>query len=294
MGDDAAIVKVSDDLATVSHLDVITPITDDPYLQGKIAACNAASDVYSKGAIDVISALVILGVPSDMPKEILTDLMRGFRDLCHLVGAPITGGHTMQSEMPFMGGSITAVQKLNSIVYNSGAKPGDTLVLTKLLGMGPIMAIACARGEKKEKALQALGPTRLGEAVDRAAAQMITPNKGAAQAMVEARANASTDITGFGLLGHAEMMAKASGVRMRIKKIPIISGALGIAAITGHNLTLGTVPETSGGLLVSIARERTNELLERLKSHGVNGIEVGYVEEGPGVALLDSAQVVEM
>ncbi len=294
MGDDAAIVKVSEDLAAVAHLDVITPITDDPYVQGKIAACNAASDVYSKGATDIISALIILGVPSDMPKEILTDLMRGFRDFCQLVGAPITGGHTMQSEMPFMGGSITAVQKLNRIVYNSGAKPGDVLILTKLLGMGAIMSIARTQGEKKEKALQALGQSRLEEAVDRAVGQMITPNKGAAQAMVEASANASTDVTGFGLLGHAEMMARASGVRIRIERIPVIRGAVDIAGITGHKLGLGRVPETSGGLLISIPKERANELLQRLKSHGISGIEVGYVEEGPGDALLDSAQIVEM
>jgi len=293
VGDDAAIVKISDDLATVTHLDVITPITDDPYVQGKIAACNAASDVYSKGATDIISALVILGVPSDIPKQILTDLMRGFRDFCAQVSAPIAGGHTMQSEMPFMGGAITAVQRLDKLVYNSGAKAGDVLVLTKLLGMGPIMAIASARGEKKGKALQALGERGLKEAVDRAVGQMTTPNRAAAQAMVEARANACTDVTGFGLLGHAEMMAKASGVRIRLNRLPVIRGAVEISSITGQKLASGRVPETSGGLLISMPRDRVGDLLERLKAQGVNGIEVGSVEAGAGVAQLDNAQIVE-
>jgi len=293
VGDDAAIVKISEDLAAVTHLDVITPITDDPYVHGKIAACNAASDVYSKGATEIVSALVILGVPPDMPQPILIDMMRGFRDMCRQMGAPVTGGHTMQSEMPFMGGAFTAVQRLGKLVYNSGAKPGDVLILTKLLGMAPIMAIARALGERRERVLRALGEEALSDAVGRAVEQMTTPNKTAAEAMVEAGANASTDVTGFGLLGHAEMMAKMSGVKIGIKKLPFIRGAIEIAKVTGHRLTSGREAETSGGLLLSVPRERSGTLIAALEGRGVRGIEVGYVERGSG-AFLDDPEVVQL
>src|SRR3990170_1481381 len=123
--DDAGIIKATDDLVVVQHLDFFTPVIDDPYIQGQIAACNSASDVFAKGATNILGVLVIMANPTDMPDDVMIHLIRGFHDLCQTIKAPIVGGHTIQCPWPLMGGSVTAMVKASDVVYNSTARDGD-------------------------------------------------------------------------------------------------------------------------------------------------------------------------
>lgn len=284
--DDAGIIKISENIAVVQHLDFFTPIIDDPYIQGKIAACNSASDVFSKGATDIIGMLVILGCPLNTPENILKEMMRGFYDFCYSIKAPIVGGHTIINPWPIMGGTATAIIEPSKIVYNSGAKPGDILILSKPLGTQPAMGILRAPPKDQKAILKDISSSIISEAIDKAIEVMITPNKEAAEAMVKVGVNAATDITGFGILGHSEIMAKRSYVDIEIHSMSIIRGTIQLSKIFGYGLESGVSAETSGGLLISVDKEKADILLSELEKMKFHAFEVGTVKKGLGNASL--------
>lgn len=279
----------------MQHLDFFTPIIDDPYEQGQIAACNSASDVYAKGALDVIGVMVIMGNPIDTPETVMRGLMRGFVDFCTSVQAPIVGGHTIVSPWPIMGGSITAITRPSQIVYNSTARPGDVLLLTKPLGTQPAMGVLRVPLEEEENVVNAVPARIVSQAIDRAIEIMTTPNKGAAEAMVEVGVNAATDVTGFGFLGQADILAKRSHVNIELHTLPAIQGTISLSKLFGYGLEEGKSAETSGGLLISVASENIEQLNASLEKRGVVAYEVGGVTEGTGHAVLSrDLQVLEV
>lgn len=263
--DDAGVIQLSPDLALVHTADFFTPIVDDPYAFGRIAATNALSDVYAMGA-EPVSALNLVAYPLDtLGPEVLAEILRGGADACAEAGCSVLGGHSIDDPEPKFGLSVTGIVHPDALLTNGGGRPGDALVLTKPLGAGTV-ATAIKRG--------LAGP----ELVARAIAVMTTLNAGGLAAARAAGAHALTDVTGFGLLGHLHELALASGCAAEVEAaaVPALDPAVlslledgVIAGGTRRNrehatsFTDGDIPwllcdaMTSGGLLAAIAPTRT-------------------------------------
>jgi len=280
--DDAGVYRLTDDLAVVQTVDVFTPVLDDPYWYGAVAAANSLSDVYAMGGVP-ITVLAILGFPAKLDPEVMTEILTGSADVVRESGAVIAGGHTIVDNELKFGLSVTGTIHPDRVVRNSTARPGDVLVLTKPLGTGFI-----ATGIKK-------GLVKDEDLVERITRSMVTLNRAAAEAMVEVGVSAATDVTGFGLLGHSLEMAEGSGVTMRFRyaDIPIFEEAEGLVAtcmcggtsgnrrhslekvafadgITHEQQMVLFDAQTSGGLLISVPAERLDTLLAALESRGVD------------------------
>jgi selenide,water dikinase len=296
--DDAGVYLLRDDVGLVQTVDFFTPIVDDPYDFGRIAATNALSDVYAMGGRP-LSALNIVAFPEDLDLAILAQILEGGANVARNAGVAILGGHTIKDAEPKYGMAITGIVDPRRIVTNAGARIGDALVLTKPLGTG-ILTTARKR--------DAIAPEDLDEAV----AAMTTLNDRAAEAMLAAGAHAATDITGFGLLGHAENMARASRVRLIFdstampfmkRVLELIAGGI-VPGGTRHNAQTHatftdfapSVPEevriglsdaqTSGGLLISIARENLATLVAELNDRSTMAAVVGEVRSGSGIEVI--------
>ena len=280
-GDDAAVYKMSEDLAIISTVDFFPPIVDDPFKFGEIAATNALSDVYAMGGKPII-ALNIVGFPVGLPHEILGRILSGGASKATEAGVLIVGGHTVDDAEPKYGMSVTGVVHPGEQVTNAGAKPGDVLVLTKPIGTGIITTAG------KQERVSA-------ETLNRAVSIMSELNRKPAEAMMHVGVNACVDVTGFGLLGHLRLIAQGSGVSARVKasNVPVIEGVhelleMGIAPggthrnlesldgvvdwhedITDQTQILLADAQTSGGLLIAVAPEKKDALLEALEDVGI-------------------------
>jgi selenide,water dikinase len=276
--------------ALVQTVDFFTPIVDDPYIYGQIAAANALSDVYAMGGRPV-TALAIAAFPQDgLHTDDIAQIFRGGFDKLREAGVALLGGHTVQDKEIKFGYAVTGAIDPKRILTNSGAKPGDRLILTKPLGTGVIgTAIKFGRAST--------------ELIDRAIAQMRTLNKTAAEVIANSDAvHACTDITGFGLAGHATEMAAGSGVTITLdsQALPIVDGVLEIIAanrsggmqtnrehfasgiefgreVPDERRDLLFDPQTSGGLLISVAFEEADKLSEQLTKAGIPAVFIGSV-----------------
>ncbi len=293
--DDAGVYKIRDDLALIQTLDFFTPIVNDPYRFGQIAAVNALSDVYAMGGRP-LTAMNIVGFPKKtMDKGILKEILRGGLEKIHEAGALLVGGHSIDDAELKYGLSVTGIVHPDRVVTNAGARPGDRLLLTKPLGTGIIST-----------ALK--GKFSSPEAEEAMIAVMVELNRVGAEVMEEVGAQACTDITGFGLLGHALEMANSSqcGIVLRASRVPILSFAreyaqMGLVpagtyanrnfcqqslmvdpAIPFHLLDILADAQTSGGLLISVTESRAAEMLAKLKARGIREAAViGEVTAGP-------------
>lgn len=293
--DDAAVYRLSEDVAIVQTVDFFTPIVDDAYWFGAISAANSLSDVYAMGARPLFG-LNIVGFPSNrLPMRVLEEILRGASDKAAEADISVIGGHTVDDTEPKFGLAVTGVVHPDRVLRNSTARPGDALILTKPLGVG-IISTAVKRGLVDEVTAR------------QAAELMATLNRAAAEAMLEVGANACTDITGFGLLGHLREMALGSGVDVTLtaSAVPTLPAArtfAGADVVPGGTLNnLAYVEphvtfapgvsrvvqliladaQTSGGLLVSLAAERSDALLAALRARGVNdAARIGEIN-GPG------------
>lgn len=286
IGDDSAIIRISESYAVVTTTDFFTPIIDDPYVQGQIAACNATNDSYVKGGFDIISVLVLMGMPQGIPLSVHEEVLKGFTDFSTSIDAPVVGGHTIICPWPTIGGAVTALAELDEIVLISTAKPGDRVILTKPLGIQPVMRVLRLQDREQTEIVKVISEAEVSDAIDLAIDIMTMSNRPAARAMVEAGSHAATDVTGFGILGHALNMAEQSHVSIRIHTLPVIKGAAKLAEILGYPLIEGKAAETGGGLLIASPRERVDELLDSLKARNCRGYEIGVTEKGPGRAIL--------
>jgi len=284
--DDAGVYRISADLALVQTVDVFTPVVDEPYWFGAIAAANALSDVYAMGGVPR-TALNIAGFPrSKLPLEVLGEIFRGGGEKCAEAGVAVIGGHTLDDPEPKFGLSVTGFVHPDRVVTNAAARPGDRLVLTKPLGLGVITT-----GIKQERTTRST--------IDEAIRVMAALNRAAGQAMADVGASAATDITGFGLLGHLHEMTRASGVRARIllSAVPILEEAWGLAragtvpggtqrnraALAGAVIWEGIDEDgqillcdaqTSGGLLIAVPGDRLARLVQALRAGGTPASEV--------------------
>ena len=283
--DDAGVFLVSDDLALVQTVDFFAPIVDDPYAFGQVAAANALSDVYAMGG-EPLTALNIVAFPAGkLPLEVLTEILRGGQDKVHEAGAHVIGGHTVVDDELKFGLSVTGRVDPRRMLTNAGAAPGDRLVLTKPLGNG-ILATAL-----KQNTLDAANAAAMLDA-------MRELNAGASRAATRVGVRCATDVTGFGLLGHASHIARASDVTLRIDAgaVPVLAGTLDawrrgvktggaernqsyLDALVDWGLTDDAIravlidPQTSGGLLVAVPPHDVREYLSLVPS----AVEIGEV-----------------
>jgi len=294
--DDAAVYQLSATEAVVETVDFFTPVVDDPFLFGRIAAANAFSDIWAMGARPLF-ALNLVGFPANkLPWDVLGEILRGGADAAAEAGAPILGGHSIDDPEPKYGMAVTGLVHPQKILRNVGARPGDRLVLTKPLGSG-IVTTAIKRGV----AAAAL--------VDRTVAVMAALNRRAGEVLAASGAvSALTDVTGFGLLGHAWEMAEGSGVAMRLSAaaVPVLDGVRALAeqdvapggtranlawvtphtrfddAVDGPGRLVLADAQTNGGLLAAVPPERVGEVVEALRAAGAQGWVVGEVVEAGG------------
>lgn len=295
--EDAAVYRISEDSVLVETLDFFTPIVDEPEIQGQIAACNVTNDIYVMSVTKILNALAIMGVPKDMPLNVAKGILKGFSDFMGNLGVKLVGGQTILNPWPIIGGCAVGICSPEKIVYSRGAKPGDFLVLTKPLGIQP--AMAAYRLMKEEDGRAYLRNNTQEEIVEEAVAKaiqiMTTSNKPVAEAMQHVKVNAATDITGFGLKGHATNVAKLSNVDIRIEKLPVIKGTPALSKILGYPLLTGEASETAGGVLMSVAKQNLDNLLDHLGKRKVEAFVIGKVKRGSGkVVLAKDLEILEV
>lgn len=292
-GDDAAVFQVSPELALVVTTDFFTPVVDDPYTFGAIAAANALSDVYAMGGEPMMAINLVAFPIKELPAAVLADILRGGSDKVREAGIAILGGHSIDDHEPKYGLAVTGSVHPDRVVRNSGAQVGDRLVLTKPLGTG-IITTAIKHG---------VAPR---EAEDAAIAGMLQLNAAAAAAMKAVGVHAATDVTGFGLLGHLHYLARASGVAARVDAaaVPLLPEAEQLADAgevpggTRNNERFlasrvrwrsGVSParqvvlsdaQTSGGLLMAVPEEACARLLAELGQRSVPGAVIGQLVAG--------------
>jgi selenide,water dikinase len=276
--DDCAVYRVDESHVLVQSVDFFTPIVDDPYTFGQIAAANSLSDIYAMG-VEPLFALSIMGFPRHrLPLTTMTDILRGGADKAREAGISVLGGHTIEDSELKYGLVVTAYAEISQVITNAGAKPGDDLVLTKPLGVGAITSAIQRR-------------TASEAVIEKAVALMAALNRDAARAVRETGAHALTDVTGFGLLGHLLEMTRASRVSAEIfaARVPVLEEAWDfvrrgkVPGLTHSNLSYANPhlryadkvprrvslmladPQTSGGLLIAVPHEKVDELEARLR-----------------------------
>jgi selenide, water dikinase len=295
VSDDAAVYKINDDVAVIQTLDFFTPIVDDPYDFGAIAAANALSDVYAMGG-QVTLAMNIFCVPVDLPQEVVGQILKGGADKVREAGAVLVGGHTVEDDEPKFGLSVMGMIHPSKVQTKAAVESGDVLVLTKPLGTG-VISTAAKRGKASQESIQTSTDS------------MKKLNRNAAQIFVKYPIKACTDVTGYSLLGHALEMAEKSNVCMHFiaDQVPFLLGAEEYAAQGifpgGANRNLEAYkddiefapeldeswqqklccPETSGGLLATVPKDCLESLLLEFSNTGESCWVVGYAESGSGI-----------
>ncbi len=284
--------KLRDDLAVVQTLDFFTPIVDDPFDYGRIAALNSINDVWAMGGTPITAMAITCFPKKGVDFEILGEIMRGGLSVLTENGVMLVGGHSVQSNEIMFGYSVTGLIHPDEVAANAGAKPGDVLILTKPIGTGVI-----STGIKFGKVGSDIAEASISV--------MLTPGRKAAEAMREFGVRGATDITGFGLMGHTWEVAKGSGVTIEInaRQIPLIDGAYEMARrkmltqgdktnreyvgddvlidtdITKEMASLLFDPQTAGGMLISIATDKADALLARLRETYADAAIIGRVTE---------------
>jgi selenide, water dikinase len=282
--ENSSVVKIADGIAVLNTLDFFTPMVDEPEIQGRIAGSNVTSDIYTLGVTKIAAVLTIMAFPENMPTDLAVGMLKGLGDFCREMDTPVLGGHTIRNPWPIIGGAATGIGDPEKIVYTKGAKPGDRLFLTKPLGIAPAMAAYRLRKDGEGKELLADVPEDLVEtAVNQAITGMTTSNKPVAEAMQNVSVHAATDVTGFGLKGHAANMAMLGKVDIVIDNLYVIRGTPVLTDIFGYPLFTGESKETAGGVLMAVAKEDADDLQSELDKRGVHYCEVGYVAAGEGV-----------
>ena len=288
-------IRIEGDTAIAQTVDFFTPIVDDPYLFGQIAAANSISDIYAMGATPILG-LAIAGFPTDkLPLDVLEAILRGGAEKAGEAGFVVAGGHTIIDDVPKYGLVVTGIVKADKLVRNSTSRVGDALYLTKPIGNG--ILVSANRAKK-----MFYTPPPLDEAIR----WMTTLNRDAAKAMVDAGASAATDVTGYGLIGHLLEMCEGAGVgaEIRASAVPVLEGAREALArgfrpegtvrnaktfrdrvrlsVPEGEYTLMCDAQTSGGLLIAIGSERAGDLEERFRESGLFYAKVGTVTADRG------------
>ncbi len=288
---------INDQVAIVENVDVFTPIHDDPHTQGEIVACNATNDVFAMGATQLISLQAFIGYPKEMDVDIAVGVLQGMNDFMKRHNSSVSGGQTITNPIPVFGGICLGVAQPHEIIYSHGAKPGNRIVLTKPLGIQSAMrSYRDLQDEKRDALLAEFNEINLRKMQETAVNIMTFSNLEVAEAMREVGALAATDVTGFGLLGHAGNVATRSGVDILIDEIPVIHGSLDLAAFFGHKLRQGLAAETAGGMLVFLTPDKVDKFCDILRGKGLPCWTIGETAKPkgtPDAKLAEDVQFIE-
>ncbi len=297
--DDAGVYRLRDDLAIVQTVDFFTPIVDDPFVYGQIAALNSINDVWAMAGTPLTALAITCFPKKGVDPAILGEIMRGGQETLNKHGVTLIGGHSVDSEQIMFGYSVTGVIDPAKIASNAGARPGDVIILTKPIGTG-VISTGIKLGKASDEIVRASVET------------MMTPGKCAAEAMREFQVKGATDVTGFALIGHAWEMAKASQVTIFIEaaNVPLIDGALELAAAgmltsgdktnreyIGEDIEIGAAvdqnlvkllfdPQTAGGMLLAIPADSADDLLGRLRENYPQAQKIGRALKPAGHAIV--------
>jgi selenide,water dikinase len=299
--DDAAVLRIQGDTAIAQTVDFFTPIVDDPFTFGAIAAANSVSDIYAMGATPILG-LAIAAFPTDkLPLEVLHEILNGGASKAAEAGFPVAGGHTIIDDVPKYGLAVTGIVSVDKLVRNSTGRPGDVLFLTKPIGNG--ILISAHRAQTTKRFFRREGPN-----VDEAIEWMLRLNRDAARIMTEVGVSAATDVTGYGLVGHLLEMCVDVGAELRVSQVPVLANARELLArgylpagskrnvetfrkrlrssVSEDELKLMCDAQTSGGLLIAVAPEKAAQLAARFDESGLFYATVGTMTGDKGVVAL--------
>lgn len=301
-GDDSAALRLDGERVLVQTVDFFTPIVDDPETFGAIAAANSVSDIYAMGAEPILGLAIAMFPTEVLPMSVLEAILRGGVAKATEAGFPIAGGHTIIDDVPKYGLAVTGLVSPENLIRNSGARPGDDLFLTKPLGNGILVSAYRAAGAGVKRLFGGAKPS-----LDEAISWMLMLNRDAARIMVECRASAATDVTGYGLLGHLREMCNGAGTGAEIMadSIPTLAGARDLLAKgffpEGSKRNAGSLEEivelevedstfrllcdaqTSGGLIIAMSPDRSSRLIEEFERSGLLLAQIGRMTDRPGV-----------
>jgi len=301
--EDAAIIPVPNtDIVIVKNIDIFTPIIDEPEIMGEIAAANVTNDVFALNVPEISGMLVFLGMKKNMPMHIAEGILVGIRNFIeNKIGSKVLGGHTIYSEWPLVGGEASGFVNKDKVIKKNYVKEGDTLILTKPVGNQAIMA-AYRLQKNNPDLLMAFSKEEIDKSIDLAIEYMTMPLQSVVKAIHSYEdisfVHSMTDVSGFGLSGHIKEMLQNSKLSAYIKKVPIFKLTKELAYEFGYKFDDLEMPETSGGMLLSVDHEYAEEFSERLNNefHVSNWIigEIDNINEPRHVCISKNVEYVEI
>jgi selenide,water dikinase len=300
--EDCSVTELSNGKQLLTTVDIFTPIHDDPIIMGKIAACNVTNDIFAKNVLDIINYLSFLGVPNNQPEQITEGLLQGQREFLKQFNADINGGHSIVNPWPLIGGMATGISDKDNIVskqIDEQAKLGD-FILTKPMGIQPAMAVYRIQKDQPDF-LGSYNPKSLEAMVNTAVECMTTSNYGVVKAIHDENLRSviagMTDVTGFGLKGHALEMIEGRKLNIEIDILPVIQGTIELSSYLGYDLLSGSCAETAGAMLIAIDSNkiRSEEFQNHLSHHGVMSWRIGRFLKGTNqFTIIQNHKVIEV
>ncbi|MHA2239486.1 MAG: selenide, water dikinase SelD, partial [Candidatus Hodarchaeales archaeon] len=281
--EDSAVIPVPNtDLVMVKNIDIFTPILDEPEIQGEIAAANVTNDVFALNVLDISGMLVFLGLKKNMPLHIAEGILRGVKKFMeNKINSKVLGGHTIYSEWPLIGGEASGFVDKNKIIRKNYVEKGDKLILTKPIGNQAIMA-AYRLQKNNPKLIENYSSSELESSIDLAIELMITPLQDVVKVIHSYPevnfVHSMTDVSGFGLTGHLREMLQDSKFSATIDKVPTIRLTEDLSYDFGYKFDTLEMPETAGGMLLSVDHTQAEEFSENLKKNGVKNWIVGTID----------------
>lgn len=281
--EDSAVIPVPNtDLVMVKNLDIFTPILDEPEITGEIAAANVTNDIFALNVLEISGMLVFLGIKKNMPTYISEGILRGIKNFMeHKINSKVLGGHTIYSEWPLIGGEASGFVKKSKIIRKNYIELGDKLIITKPIGNQAVMA--AYRLQKNNPALlESYSSTEIDTSIKSAINLMITPLQDVVKTIHAYNdisfIHSMTDVSGFGLTGHLHEMLQNSKLSATIDRVPIIKLSQELAYEFGYKFDTCEMPETAGGMLISVDQTQTEEFSERLMKNGISNWIVGTID----------------
>ncbi len=282
--EDAAVLPVpNSEMVLVKNLDIFTPIVDEPEIMGEIAACNVTSDVFALNVPEISGMLVFLAIKTDMPHNITEGLLNGIKHFMEKkIDSKIVGGHTIYCEWPLIGGEASGFVQEKKIIPKQGVKNGDKLVLTKPIGIQPIMAAYRIQKEMPDL-LETFSTEEINKSIKLAIKLMTTPNQEVVRTIHSFKdfsfIHAMSDVTGFGLAGHAQEMLQGSDLSVEIERVPSIKLSEELSAELGYAFDECRTHETAGGLLIALDSAKVEDFTNSLNSKNIQNWIVGTVDK---------------
>lgn len=278
--EDCAVISLNQKQNLVTNIDIFTPIHDDPFILGKIAACNVTNDLFAMNATAVLTYSSFLALPTDIPDDFPVQMIKGQSAFLHELGAKIDGGHTIMNPWPLIGGTASAVIEKELMVKKTGLKNGDHLIITKPMGIQAIMAAYRVLTSNAEF-LEGLDVQNIHNSINLAVKMMTTSNQKVAQTITRdefrKHVHALTDVTGFGFRVHLQEMIGNSNLVADIKRLPVIPLTIALADMFGYRIREGLAAETAGAMLIGIDANFSEALQHALKQAGVWSMDIGQM-----------------